>query len=75
MGIKLNKWERSREANIRCARDIESLITAHTKDGQVHRLESDGYTLSEDGSYIRRNYEEFHYSYSTPTPGQSGMMM
>ena len=31
----LDKWERSREANIRCARDIDSLITAHTKDGQM----------------------------------------
>ena len=35
---RLDKWERSREANIRCARDIESLIAAHTKDG---RLEPD----------------------------------
>ena len=32
---KLDKWERSREANIRCARDIESLIAAHTKDGKL----------------------------------------
>ena len=32
---RLDKWERSREANIRCARDIEDLIASHTKDGQL----------------------------------------
>ena len=32
---RLDKWERSRQANIRCARDIESLIASHTKDGQL----------------------------------------
>ena len=42
---------------------------------KAYLLESDGYTLSADGSYIRRNYEEFHYAYSTPTPEQSGMLM
>ena len=42
---------------------------------KAHLLEEDGYTLSADGSYIRRNYEEFHYSYSTPTRSQSGMTM
>ena len=40
-----------------------------------HLLEEDGYTLSADGSYIRRNDNEFCYSYSTPIPEQSGMMM
>ena len=42
---------------------------------KAYLLESDGYTPSADGSYIRRNYEEFHYAYSTPTPEQSGMML
>ena len=42
---------------------------------KAHLLEGDGYTLSADGSYIRRNCEEFHYSYSTPIPEQSGMLM
>ena len=42
---------------------------------KAHLLEEDGYSLSADGSYIRRNYEEFHYSYSTPIPEQSGMTM
>ena len=42
---------------------------------KAHLLESDGYTLSADGSYIRRNYEEFHYAYSTPIPEESGMLM
>ena len=42
---------------------------------KAHLLEGDGYSLSADGSYIRRNYEEFHYSYSTPIRSQSGMMM
>ena len=42
---------------------------------KAHLLEGDGYALSADGSYIRQNYEEFHYSYSTPTPEQSGMTM
>ena len=32
---RLDKWERSREANIECARDIGSLITSHAKDGQL----------------------------------------
>ena len=32
---RLDKWERSREANIKCARDIGSLIASHTKDGQL----------------------------------------
>ena len=32
---KLDKWERSREANIECARDIGSLIASHTKDGKL----------------------------------------
>ena len=42
---------------------------------KAYLLESDGYTLSADGSYVRRNYEEFHYAYSTPIPEQSGMSM
>ena len=42
---------------------------------KTHLLEEDGYSPTADGSYIRRNYEEFHYSYSTPTPEQSGMLM
>ena len=42
---------------------------------KAYLLESDGYTLSADGSYIRQNFEEFHYSYSTPIPEQSGMSM
>ena len=42
---------------------------------KAHLLEGDGYTPSADGSYIRRNYEEFRYSYSTPIPEQSGMLM
>ena len=32
---KLDKWERSREANIRCAHDIDSLIASHTRDGKL----------------------------------------
>ena len=32
---RLDKWERSREANIQCARDTESLIASHAKDGQL----------------------------------------
>ena len=32
---KLDKWERSREANIECAHDIGSLIDSHTKDGKL----------------------------------------
>ena len=32
---KLDKWERSREVNIECARDIGSLIDSHTKDGKL----------------------------------------
>ena len=43
---------------------------------KAHLLEEQGYTLTPDeGAYIRRNDEEFHYCYSTPTPEQSGMMM
>ena len=32
---RLDKWERSREANIECARDVESLIASHTRDGTL----------------------------------------
>ena len=32
---KLGRWERSREANIECARDIGSLIASHAKDGKL----------------------------------------
>ena len=32
---RLDKWERSREANIRCAHDIDSLIDSHTKGGTL----------------------------------------
>ena len=32
---RLDKWERSREANVECARDIGSLIASHAKDGQL----------------------------------------
>ena len=32
---RLDKWERSREANIKCAHDIESLIAAHTRENQL----------------------------------------
>ena len=32
---QLDKWEQSHEANIQCARDVGSLIAAHTKDGQL----------------------------------------
>ena len=32
---RLDRWERSREANIQCAHDIESLIAAHTKGGKL----------------------------------------
>ena len=32
---RLDRWERSREANIECARDIDSIIAAHTKDGRL----------------------------------------
>ena len=32
---RLDKWEQSREANIKCARDIGSLITSHAKDGKL----------------------------------------
>ena len=42
---------------------------------KAHLLEEEGYTLTREGTYIRRNDEEFYYSYSTPTPEQSGMMM
>ena len=43
---------------------------------KAHLLEEQGYTLtSDEGAYIRRNSEEFYYSYSTPTPEQSGMTM
>ena len=43
---------------------------------EAHLLEEDGYTPLSDGSYIRRNCEEFHYYYyHTPAPEQSGMSM
>ena len=32
---ELDKWERSHQANIRCAHDIDSLIASHTKDGKL----------------------------------------
>ena len=32
---RLDRWERSREANIECAHDIGSLIASHAKDGQL----------------------------------------
>lgn len=32
---KLDKWERSREANIRCAHNIDSLIASHTNNGKL----------------------------------------
>ena len=32
---KLDKWERSRTANIECAHDIDSLIVSHTKGGKL----------------------------------------
>ena len=57
----------------------ETLIRASGIDlagYQAHLLEEKGYTLTPDeGVYIRRNDEEFHYCYSTPTPEQSGMTM
>ena len=31
----LDKWELSHQANIRCAHDIDSLIAAHTEDGNL----------------------------------------
>ncbi len=41
-----------------------------------HLLDEQGYLpASEDGGYIRRNSQEFHYQFSTPTPEQSGMTM
>lgn len=45
---------------------------------KAHLLEAQGYTLSPDeGAYIRRNNEEFHYVYSTPAQSQQepGMTM
>ena len=32
---RLDKWERSREANIQCAHDLESLIASHAKNGKL----------------------------------------
>ena len=32
---ELDKWERSRQANIRCTHAIEKLIASHTRDGQL----------------------------------------
>ena len=43
---------------------------------KAYLLEEHDYMPTQDGSgYIRRNNEEFYYSYSTPTPEQSGMTM
>lgn len=43
---------------------------------KAYLLENEGYLLTPDqGGYIRRNNEEFHHCYSTPTPEESGMTM
>ena len=57
----------------------EALIRASGIDlagYKAHLLEKQGYTLTlNEDAFVRRNGEEFHYTFSTPIPEQSGMVM
>ena len=57
----------------------ETLIRASGIDlagYKAHLLEEQGYTLTlNEDAFVRRNGEEFHYTFSTPIPEQSGMVM